>query len=182
MASSSTAVPVALPPVAAPIDNIVWTAPPRRGMVPQPMSQADDYEESPIIDPGDRIPLTDAEMAPRPSSVPTSRGGTSRGAGTQAPSRALLADLFCAGGGGGGAESEQADPAARLPPQQPSSSRARQASVPATANRITGSGASTLRLRPGAVIQLRLRSMPNEMATPTPGGSGERGSEVGRLK
>ncbi|VDM31227.1 unnamed protein product [Hydatigera taeniaeformis] len=169
--TSVIAIPSQLqPPPPQPIENIVWTAAPRtRGQIATSTSTgvAEVYEESAAIDPGDRIPLTDAESGARPSSVPTQRprGSGGGGAGT---SRTLLADLFCASGGGGSAPSEDgnmAAPGSSPPPSvlsRPSpASRSRQVVLPGSYR------SSTLRLRPGAVIQLRLRSMVNENAVAT---------------
>ncbi|KAL5107408.1 E3 ubiquitin-protein ligase mind-bomb [Taenia crassiceps] len=166
--ASVIAIPSQLqPPLPHPIENIVWMAAPcTRGQIATPSSTgaAEVYEESAIIDPGDRIPLTDAESGPRPSSVPTQRPRGGGGGGTGS-SRTLLADLFCAGGGGGSAPSEDgsATTLGSSPPPAVSSrpspaSRSRQVVLPGSYR------SSTLRLRPGAVIQLRLRSMVNENA------------------
>ncbi|VDK32460.1 unnamed protein product [Taenia asiatica] len=166
--TSVIAIPSQLqPPPTHPIENIVWTAAPRtRGQIATSSSTgvAEVYEESAVIDPGDRIPLTDAESGPRPSSVPTQRPRGGGGGGTGS-SRTLLADLFCAGGGGGSAPSEDGSAATlgSSPPPTVSSrpspaGRSRQVVLPGSYR------SSTLRLRPGAVIQLRLRSMVNENA------------------
>lgn len=177
--TSVIAIPSQLqPPPPHPIENIVWTAAPRtRGQIANSSSTgvAEVYEESAVIDPGDRIPLTDAESGPRPSSVPTQRPRGGGGSGTGS-SRTLLADLFCAGGGGGSAPSEDGSAATlgSSPPPAVSSrpspaSRSRQVVLPGSYR------SSTLRLRPGAVIQLRLRSMVNENAVAT---ANSPGSEV----
>nr|CUU98116.1 mind bomb [Hymenolepis microstoma] len=160
--SASIAIPQA---PSQPTDNIVWTAPPRNR---NQHAHTEVYEDSGIIDSGDRIPLTDAEGGTRPSSVPIQRPRTS-GGGSNSNTRTLLSDLFCAGGGGGAsAPSEDGivPSGASSPPVI--------TSRPSTAVRNrTQSGlppayrSSALRLRPGAVIQLRLRSMVNENAIAT---------------
>lgn len=161
-ASATIAIPQA---PSQPIDNIVWTASPRNR---NPHVHTEVYEESGIIDPGDRIPLTDAEGGTRPSSVPIQRPRTS-GGGSNSNARTLLSDLFCAGGGGGTSVTSEdgiVPPGGSSPPvitSRPS---------PAARNRSQSGLApvyrsSTLRLRPGAVIQLRLRSMVNENAIAT---------------
>lgn len=174
--TSVIAIPSQLqPPPSQPIENIVWTAAPRtRSQIAASSSTgvAEVYEESVVIDPGDRIPLTDAESGARPSSVPTQRprGGAGGGAGS---SRTLLADLFCAGGGSGSAPSEDgsavtlgsSSPLAASSRPSPAS-RSRQTVLPGPCR------STTLRLRPGAVIQLRLRSMVNENAVAAATSSG----------
>ncbi|VDD77554.1 unnamed protein product [Mesocestoides corti] len=173
-ASTSTVV-LSPPPPPPPIENIVWTAMSRvRGHIPPATATssaiAEAYEESTIVDPGDRIPLTDAESGSRPSSLPAQRprGSGSGGTGT---SRTLFADLFCAGGSApsedGSATTIGGSPTV-VTAGPSSSGRARQASLPAICR------SSALRLRPGAVIQLRLRSMVNENAlTPATASSSE---------
>ncbi|KAM3187607.1 hypothetical protein ACTXT7_001955 [Hymenolepis weldensis] len=161
-ASATIAIPQA---PSQPTDNIVWTASPRNR---NQHVHTEVYEESGIIDPGDRIPLTDAEGGTRPSSVPLQRPRTS-GSGSNSNARTILSDLFCAGGGGGTSVTSEdgiVPPGGSSPPvitSRPS---------PAARNRSQSGLApvyrsSTLRLRPGAVIQLRLRSMVNENAIAT---------------
>lgn len=169
-----SAVPVAIDP--HPINNsIVWTAatPSVRAPIVSSSAESDFYEESMVmgtVDTDDRVPLTGAdEIAPRPHSVLPCSGGNATRSNTinRAPPRgaALSADLLCGGTGGTAVTTMMEAAAARLPLMP--SSRIRQASVPRYAG---GPSSSMLRLRPGAVIQLRLRSVSNggDMATPTP--------------
>lgn len=177
--SSSTAT-IAIPSQlqsaqAQPIENIVWSVSPRtRGPITTVSSAGvgELYEESAVIDPGDRIPLTDAEGGARPNSVPAQRPRGGSGGGGAGSSRTLFADLFCAGGGSAPSEDGSVAPLGDSPPNavaaRTPTGRGRQAVLPTTYRPST-----TLRLRPGAVIQLRLRSMVNEnmVATATATGS-----------